>query len=254
MSQFHDVGGHACMRIGDIISHHLAMGRGFEFTETPTKRETYGIHGCKAMDELLDIMKDLDPVDEPTYYGWITTWSDSFLRSYVKQKLNNVWMYTITLPDPSRQSTSPFHTYCVAVGSGQLDHTSVIDWYSKEVESLMNGRTYYCSEKRQFLRVKLGVVAVLADRPEKAFILKTSLLGIYGQIASWAADVEPNILADCKKYFLRRVKAVLQDRHSTSNIVPCKDFPTNEAEVAPLPPIPQNDSGISSPPNTANPF
>ena len=49
------------------------------------------------MDELLDVMKDLVPVDEPTYYGWITTWSDSFLRSYVKQKLNNVWMYTITL-------------------------------------------------------------------------------------------------------------------------------------------------------------
>ena len=78
----------------------------------------------------------------------------------------------------------------------------------------MNGRTYYCSEKRQFLRVKIGVVAVLADQPEKVLMLKTSLLGIYGQIASWAANVEPNILANCKKCFSRRVKAVLQDRHS----------------------------------------
>jgi len=96
-------------------------------------------------------------------------------------------MYTITLSDPSRQSTSPFHTYCVAVGSGQLDHTSIIDWYSKEVKSLMNGKTYYCSHKCHFLGVKVGVVAVLADQPEKAFMLKTSLLG--SQIASWAADV-----------------------------------------------------------------
>ena len=74
-------------------------------------------------------------------------------------------MYTITLPDPHHQSTSPFHTYCVAVGAGTLDHTPIIDWYSKEVESLMKGKDYYCIERRQFIHAKVGVVAVLADRP-----------------------------------------------------------------------------------------
>ena len=71
------------------------------------------------MDELLDTMKDtIDETDYPTSYGWFTTCSDSFLRSYVKQKLNNVWMFTIILPDPNHNVTSPYHTYCVAVGAG----------------------------------------------------------------------------------------------------------------------------------------
>ena len=29
----HDVGGHACMKIGDVLHHHFAQGRGFEYTE-----------------------------------------------------------------------------------------------------------------------------------------------------------------------------------------------------------------------------
>ena len=106
------------------------------------------------------------------------------MRSYVKQKRNNVWLFTITLPDPKRRATSPFHTYCVALGPGHLDHTPVIDWYTKEIDKLMNGMTFYCGVTHQFIRAKIGVVAALADRPEKAFTLKTSLLGTYGKAAS----------------------------------------------------------------------
>ena len=81
------------------------------------------------------------------------TWSDSFLRLYVKQKYNNVWMYTITLPDPGGNATSPVHTYCVAVGAGALDHTSVIDWYATEVDSLMEGTDYYCAFMNKVIHV-----------------------------------------------------------------------------------------------------
>ena len=73
-------------------------------------------------------------------------------------------MYTITLPDPDQNSLSPFHTYCVAVGSGNLDHTPVIDWYSKELTDLMKGKNYYCGQRNITLHAKIGVVAVLADR------------------------------------------------------------------------------------------
>ena len=221
----HNVGGHACMKIGDVIAQHMAQGRGFEFTETPSNNASgnatrlyTGIHGCLAMTELINAMKGMKNSERQAHYGWITTWSDSFLRSYVKQKLNNVWMYTITLPDPNHNATSPFHTYCVAVGAGALDHTSVIDWFSKEIEELMEGKEYYCGVHHQFVYAKIGVVAALSDRPEKAFTLKTALLGIYGQIASWAAEIVLNVLADCKKCFLKHCKAVLKDRHSKSNI------------------------------------
>ena len=54
-------------------------------------------------------------------------------------------------------------------------------------------RAHYCGQRKVTLHAKIGVVAVLADRPEKAFVLKTSLLGIHGRIASWAADIDPDI-------------------------------------------------------------
>ena len=98
-----DISGHACMKIGDILTQHFADGRGFEFSETTTSnRITDGIHGCKAMDLLIAKMKTMGDTsgnynDVECFYGWMTTWSDSFLRSYVKQKMNNVWMHTITL-------------------------------------------------------------------------------------------------------------------------------------------------------------
>ena len=75
------------MKIEDVIAQHMAQGQGFEFTETPPKtpggnpqRIYTGIHGCLAMNELIDTMKDMiDKTDFQTSYGWFTTWSDSFL-------------------------------------------------------------------------------------------------------------------------------------------------------------------------------
>ena len=110
------------------------------------------------MNELINSMKEINMSECPAHYGWITTWSDSFLRSYVKQKLNNVWMYTITVIDPNHNATSQFHMYYVAVGTGALDHTSVIDWYSQEIEERMEGKEYYCGVHYEFVHAKIGVL------------------------------------------------------------------------------------------------
>ena len=60
------------MKIGDVILHHMASGRGFEFTvsppssanddESPTRIHE-GIHGCIAMNELIEAMQDSDLFD-----------------------------------------------------------------------------------------------------------------------------------------------------------------------------------------------
>ena len=115
--------------------------------------------------------------DVEIFYEWMTTWSDSFLMLYVKKKMNNMWMHTITLPDPDRNATPPFHTYCVAVGKRNLDHTPVIEWYANKINELMTGKEYYCAIRQKFITAKIGVVATLADRPEKAFLLKNLSLG-----------------------------------------------------------------------------
>ena len=82
----HFLDGHACFNISDVISLHLAQGRGVQFTETPTveddrtePRIKTEIHGCKAMDELLDQMRTPCDVERSTFFGYVTTWSDTFL-------------------------------------------------------------------------------------------------------------------------------------------------------------------------------
>ena len=106
------------------------------------------------MDDLLGNMKNYPNVEDvEIYYAWMLTWSDSFLRSYVKQKYNNVWMYTMNLPNSNGSATSPWHAYCVSVGAGSLDHTSAIEWYAKEVDELMKGSDFYCgrTQKKSFI-------------------------------------------------------------------------------------------------------
>ena len=89
----HNIGDHACMILTDVLAHHLALGRRIQFSEEPcaiaddkVKRIYQGIHGCQAMDDLIDNMKGYPNAKERAiYYGWFTSWSDSFLRSYVKK-------------------------------------------------------------------------------------------------------------------------------------------------------------------------
>lgn len=174
------------------------------------------------MDELLLLMNKLNNDGSNclsrSYHGYFTTWHDTFLRSYVKQKLNNVWMYVINLPESQLANTSPYHTYCVAVGSGYLDHIPVLDWFSEKMEGLMKGNNMYCGRRHSVIHVKLGPVAHLADRPEKAFTLKTSLLGIYGKVASWATDVDPKVLLDCDLCYRNRVKILFDIGMDVKNV------------------------------------
>ncbi len=60
----------------------------------------------------------------------------------------------------------------------------------------------------------------LADRPKKAFILKTSLLGTYEKIASWAAEIHTDILPDCKRCFQKSVEIIISNNN-------CTGFPVN---------------------------
>jgi hypothetical protein len=108
------------------------------------------------MDDLIAKMKQMGNTsgkygDAEMFYVWITTWSDSFLGSYAKQKMNNVYVHIITLPGPQCNLTSPFCTYCIAVGQGSLDHTPVIDWYSKEIKELMARKEYHCVIRCKFI-------------------------------------------------------------------------------------------------------
>ena len=86
----------------------------------------------------------------------------------------------------------------------------------------MKGRKYYCASRKKWIFIKICVLAALADRPEKAFVLKICLLGTYGKIASWAASFDPDQLSDCKQCFRKRIEKTLLDRYSKVDLGLCR--------------------------------
>ena len=68
------------------MGHYLAFGRNFSFTVEPNKsnngtplQDNTRMHGCSAMDNLLQKMGFAYPDVAFIYFAYITTWSKSAL-------------------------------------------------------------------------------------------------------------------------------------------------------------------------------
>ena len=118
------------------------------------------------MEELLNYMKMQNP-DKPTKYGSFILWSDGFVRSFEKQKDNNLWILTITFPDPDGYATSKFLTYSLAVGKSSRNYQPVIEHYLKEIEELTNGVQVFCGIDGEFKRSQMGLLAYIVVTPER---------------------------------------------------------------------------------------
>ena len=129
-------------------------------------------NGCAAMDVLLEHTKKQNSDNLPTKYGEFVLWSDGFVRSWIKQKENNVWILTVTFPDADGIATSSFHTFCLVVGKSNKDHQPVLNHYMDEVKTLTNeGVDVLCTTGGVCKRVQMGLLAYIADRPERHAIL-----------------------------------------------------------------------------------
>ena len=173
-----------------MFAHQIPIG----FTEQtdgslPTKI-TRNTHGCKAMQELLATMKRMNVKDEPTKYGSFILWSDGFIRSRAKQKDNSVWILTITISDPDGSTTSKYHTWCVAIGKSSSDHQPVIDYYLKEVAILTKGVSLFDPIQGKGVKVQMGLLAYISDRPERHAIIHQAQMSTFGKRTLWSAFVD----------------------------------------------------------------
>ena len=78
-------------------------------------------------------------IREKTKKGWILMWSDAFLRCFIKQKENSVWIITATVCPPTNEMSSGFYTHVLAMGKSGSDHTKVINHYLREIKQLQTG-------------------------------------------------------------------------------------------------------------------
>ena len=219
------VEGHACISLVGLIQHMYAHRIPIGWTEqTDVEGDTRlrnNTHGCEAMEELLATMKILNTDDIPTKYGSFLLWSDGFIRSFVKQKDNNVWIMTVTLPDPNGSATSKYHTYCLSIGKSSNDHQPVVDHYLKEIEMLTNGVKLFDPETGKYINVQMGLLAYIADRPERHAILNQAQAGHFGQRTLWCSVVDHKNLPYCKVCFKKEINSLMSDIHSPSTLATC---------------------------------
>jgi hypothetical protein len=161
---------HACVGLEETIQimagHHGLFG--FAWDGRTQKPNRDGLNGTKAVADLVnDIVGAMksDGLSEEsiseTHIGWVCFWSDSFLRWFVKQKDNSAWILTVTIFPPLNEMNSGRYTHVLAMGKSSEDHTSVIEYYYREVKKLMNGVHTYFGATSKIRRKLVGCLSIL---------------------------------------------------------------------------------------------
>jgi len=213
-----DIDGHACISLNELLNHIMAHGIPIEDIDI-TNNDSTRINQSRAAQELRKRMEESNTFEGETLYYYLIFWSDGFLRSYIKQKDNSVWILTVTIADPKGNSTSAFHTFCLAIGRSKHNHTKVINYYIRELNKLRCGMKRYCARRRRMVNTCFDMLAYISDRPERSSILKTLHLGNTGKRSLYSAGIDPKNMPLCKNCFNALLQKVI--RKDSTPLQPC---------------------------------
>ena len=226
-----DIKGHACVSVIEVVRLMAGHGADFNFINngSPEHRNREGLNGTPAGDAILEemeeAMKDAN-VDtdtrKKTKKGWVLVWSDGFLRCFIKQKDNAVWIITITVCPPENKKSSGMYTHVLAMGPGGADHTDVIDFYLDELNKLKEGFDCYFGLTNRIERLALAIIVWSADRPERQAIQGTRKEGTYGKVSGYAVNPSNEMLPACLACYQRLVNEMMSVNPMAENdVTPC---------------------------------
>ena len=224
-----DIANHACVSLKEVIRIYAALGADFDYAwdaraQGEEKRnKKHGLNSTKAVDDLIEEvhrrMRE-SGVDESmrikTSIGYLVFWSDSFLRCFIKQKDNSVWILTVTVCPPEGMESSHLYTYILAIGKSGDDHTKVTEHFMKEARDLMEGIEVYTATNNRIERVAFGIATWNADRPERQVLTHTRKEGTYGKVSGWAVRVSEEYLPACVECFRDLAERLLNGYTSSS--------------------------------------
>lgn len=224
-----DIAGHACVSLGGLLDLKCANGVEFDYIqdhEGDISKE--GINGTEAAIQMLERVKDYikkesadqearkDQDAEKTAVGYLIFWSDGFLRSFIRQKHNGIWILTVTICPPNGESTSDFHTYVLAIGRTGQDHNKVIDYYLNELKQIRCGKLrYHGGDLKEMIYSAFDLIAYIADRPERDSIMQTLHLGTFGKRSLHSGKVDAKVFPSCDNCF-KKLLLQAQDPSETS--------------------------------------
>lgn len=214
---------HACVGLKQTILFLAAHHGRFQFA-WDAATQTSNKDGLNGTDAVADLVNDIGEAMSKkgmtrkeirnTNIGWVYFWSDSFLRCFVKQRENSVWIFTVTICPPYTEINSGRYTIVLAMGKSSDDHTGVIEHYHSEVKELMTGFDCYFGDRNEFGKMAVGLLFNSADRPERQFISQTRKEGTFGKASNRAIALDLELFPDCVHCYHKRASAV-----SSGNVI-----------------------------------
>ena len=226
-----EIGKHACVDLKETVYLMAGHGAKFNFAKNGNngERNMDGLNGTRAVDDMIEdieVAMAAANVDQNTIkktnVGWMLFWSDAFLRCFIKQRENSVWILTVTICPPEHMKSSGLYTHVLAMGKSSDDHTKVIEYYVEQCKELMKGFECYFGESNKIERVAFSMLAWNADRPERQMISNTRKEGTYGKVSGWAVNPSEDLLPSCLRCYRRLVHEMLGDcLVSDATMLPC---------------------------------
>ncbi len=224
------IDGHGCVSLRQTFCIAAGHFGGFQFAWDggAQERNLDGLNGCNRVGKLCrNTVKTMlangftSEEAKRTNLGYITLWSDSFLKSFIKQKDNSVWLLTATISPPSHAASAGIYTYVLAMGKSSNDHTEVIKYYLGEIREMQRGFECYFVDRNEIQRTALFLAAYVADRPEKSKIRNTRTKGHFGKVTDWAVHISTDPFPACKKCYVILVNKLLGIDTEMSQISGC---------------------------------
>jgi len=230
---------HSIVNLKELLL--LMAGHGVEYNfglEGGTEERRHdGLNGTRAMADLIENVKEhmkangVEQSDiKKTSIGYIILWSDAFLRCFIKQKDNSIWILTATVCPPESKKLSDMYTYVLAIGRSGQDHTPVINHFIKQLNDLKIGFEWYNGSSNKVERVAFDMIAWSADRPERQAILGNRKEGTFGRVMGYAANPCGESFASCPTCYHKLIISIfkVEFTHEKSACGVCDDFTFNE--------------------------
>ena len=207
------IGNHVCVGLQEQILIMAGHKGDFEFAydgrREKDKQNSNGLNGYQAVIDLVcDIIECMrkagytDDQIEKACLGYFYFWSDSFITSFVKQKDNSVWIFTVTICPPQKKDKSNGEfTAVLAMGRSGEDHSEVIEHYYQEAIKLRCGFKCYLGKSNVIVDMGLGLLCHIADRPERKEVQHSRKEGAYGKVTNFAVCIDDKKLPACNRCF-----------------------------------------------------
>ena len=236
-----EIGSHACIELKESILLLLGHGGKPNFGKVHGVRNLEGLNGTKAMDDLIKDVENRmrecgvhEEVRKETKIGHLIFWSDSFLRCFIKQKENSVWILTVTVCPPDDKKSSGKYTIILAIGKSSEDHTEVVESFMKQANELMEGFDCYLGSSKTMARVSFGTLLWCADRPEAQSLTHTMKEGTYGKVAGWSVKPSEEFLPACVDCYKALIEKMLNGNYGTPPDFTCKSCCNWSFETNPI--------------------